>query len=86
MHGIIQRTAIEVELLEIEHWLAANVKRTQKAKVRVTRNKRLTDSEKAQRLAELDANARAWRQELLQRRKEVITEMQRRGQSSPDNT
>lgn len=86
MHGVIRRTAIEVELLEIGHWLTANAKRTSRAKIKVTKSKRLTAGEKARRLAELDANARARHQELLQRRKEVITEMHRRGQSSPDNT
>lgn len=86
MQSVIRRTAIEVDLLEIGHWLVANVKRTQRAKVKVTKDRRLTDSEKARRLAELDAKARVQHQELLQRRKDVINEMHRRGQSSPDNT
>ena len=85
MQSVIRRTAIETELLEIGHWLVANVKRTHRAKAKVKKSKRLTASDKARRLAELDARARARHEELLQRRKDVI-EMQRRGQSSPDNT
>jgi hypothetical protein len=85
MHGVIRRTDIEAELLEIDHWLGANVRRTQRERRRVERDRRLTDADKARRLTQLDAKSRARHLELLQAREAAI-EKQQHGQSSPDNT